>query len=425
MMKNRYMALLIAVLLAFAPLAQATSHIAYFHQAEGVEMYALAEMDAAAAPDGLDDLYALFAQGNPEATVYVFRMPNGRALLSISCLETEADVTETLYEKREALAVGLQGSMVDVLAASPQFQLEEIYGQQALVAPMSLQLQNGTVDAQVAVFYRGGDLLEVWTAYPNASRYLFDPTAAQELKDDLAELEALEASLDFSLPQEAQEPVLDAENDAFSSVLDLINSQKEASVAQPEGTAYMAVTSNDGLFSMKVPLDTMLIHSGSDEATIARARKLFADIKGGEECFDLWMKDLEDVTGWLLISREYGVVAQVFVSEAGDFANMSAQMLMQLEKPILQMMQESYDNAVVGDGATIVEIDGKEHAGLTYDMYKGDMNLLTFVLAAADETYLYELDVYALINEAFDQEALTEIITMMLESLDYLPQTEL
>lgn len=419
----RFLALLTAVLLVFAPVAQATSHIAYFHQPEGSAMYALAEMGAAVAPQGLEDLYALFSQGNPEATVYVFRMPNGRALLSISCLETQASTTDALYEKRDTLAAGLQASLADVLAASPSFQMEEIYGQQALVASMSLQLESGTVDAQVAVFYRSGDLLEVWTACPSASRYLFDMEAAQELKSDLTALEELETSLDFSLPEDTEPAPADAD-DSLESVLDLINN-KENTIAQPESAPYMTVTADDGLFSMKVPLDTVLVHAGSDEAAIARARKLFADIEGGEECFDLWMQDIQDVNGWLLISREYGVAAQVFVSEAGDFANMTASMLMQLEQPILQVMQESYDKAGVADDASTVEIDGKEHAWLTYDLYKGDMNLLTFVLATADETYLYELDVYTLINEDSHQEALIEIITMMLESLDYLPQIEL
>lgn len=429
-MKNRLLALLTAALLLVAPLAQATDHIAYFHQPEGVEMFALAEMGAAAAPKGLEDLYALFAQGNPASTVYVFRMPNGRALLSISCLETDSPgTTEALYEQRQALATGLQGSMTDVMAAAPEFQLEEIYGQQALVARMSLQLTSGTADAQVAVFYRGSDLLEVWTAYPSASRYLFDQEAAQELKGDLAELEALEASLDFSLPEDgqasSQEPAANTDANPLSSMLDIINGKQDASIAQPSETPYMSVTANDGLFSIKVPLDTVLVHPGSDEASIARARKLFADIAGGEECFDLWWQDLLDVNGWLLISREYGVAAQVFVSEAGNFAGASAQKLAELEQPILLMMQDSYDSARVADEASTVEIDGKEHAWLTYDLYKGDMSMLTFVLAAADDTYLYEMDVYTLINEASDQDALIEIITMMLESLDYLPEMAL
>ena len=421
-MKNRLLALLTAALLLLAPLAQATSHIAYFHRPEGVEMFALAEMGAAVAPNGLEDLYTLFAQGNPASTVYVFRMQNGRALLSISCLETDnPGTTEALYEQRQALAAGLQGSMSDVMPAAPEFQLEEIYGQQALVARMSLQLTSGTADAQVAVFYRGSDLMEVWTAYPSASRYLFDKAAAQELKDDLAQLEELAATLDFNLPEDEQEPAANTDTNPLSSMLDIINDKQEASIAQPDETPYMNVTANDGLFSIKVPLDTVLVHPGSDEASIARARKLFADIAGGEECFDLWWQDLLDVDGWLLISREYGVAAQVFVSEAGNFAGASAQMLAELEQPILLMMQDSYDSASVADEASAVEIDGKEHAWLTYDLSKGDMNLLTFVLASADDTYLYEMDVYTLINETSDQEALIEIITMMLESLDYLP----
>ena len=65
-----------------------------------------------------------------------------------------------------------------------------------------------------------------------------------------------------------------------------------------------------------------------------------------------------------------------------------------------------------------------EHAWLSYDVYKGDMNLLTFVLAAADDVNLYEIDIYALITMDTDEDALIEIITMMLETLDYLPQMD-
>ena len=116
---NRLLALITAALLFLAPMAHATDHIAYFHQAEGIERYALSEMGGAEVPEGLEVLYGLFSEGNPEATVYVFRMPEGQALLSISCLETGAEgSTEALAEQKERLTLQILLNLI---------YLEEIY----------------------------------------------------------------------------------------------------------------------------------------------------------------------------------------------------------------------------------------------------------------------------------------------------------
>lgn len=420
MKHNRLLALLTAALLLFAPVAQATSHIAYFHQPEGGEMYTLSEMPNAAVPEGLEELYALFSQGNPEATVYVFRMPGGQALLSISCLETGAEgSTEALYEQREALAQGLMDSLGGMMTVPPTFELTDVYGQQAITAPVTLyipevistQLQ---VEGRVTAFYRGEDLIEVWAAYPGKVNYLFDQEATAALDSDLTALSEFEATLDFSLPEE----------EAANSLQDFLNglTGDDQTIAEPEELPRMTVTADDGAFRMDVPLDTMILHAGSDANTVARARALFADIKGGEECFDHWYEEVSSLDSWLLLSREYGVVAQVYVNDAGSFAGLTAQEMLFLEQPVLEMMKEQYDRAEVADESAIVELDGKEHTWFTYDLYKGDMDLLTFVLAAADDTTLYELDIYAVINENSDEDALIEVINMMMNTLDYLPE---
>lgn len=408
MKHNRLLALFIAVLLMLAPMAQATSHIAYFHQPDGVERYALEEMSNAAAPRGLEEMYTLFAMGNPEATVYVFRMPEGQALLSISCLETGAEgSTEALAEQKERIAEGLAAQLEGVLAAVPELTLEEIYGQQALVTQMSLHAGEMVLDAKAAVFYRGADLIEVWTVAPNQSQYLFDEAAAAQLKSDLACLAEMEASLDFALPEETASTIVDALQDGSG---------------EQEERPRMTVTADDGTFRMDVPLDTVVLHSASDENTVARARALFADVEGGQACFDLWLEEIREVKGWLLISRETGVAAQVYVNPAESFAGMTAEQLCMLEQPVLEMMKQDYDSAAVADESSVAELDGLEHAWLSYSLDKGDMHLLTFVLAAADQDYLYEIDIYVGLDENSDDDMLTEIVLMMLESLDYLPE---
>lgn len=414
------LALFIAVLMMLAPMAQATNHIAYFHKPEGAEMYAIDELGNAVVPDGLQALYDLFAQGNPEATVYIFRMPGGQALLSISCLETDAEgSTEALYEQRDALAQGLMKSLDGMMLTAPAFELGEMYGQQAITAPVTLyvplteesQIQ---VEGQITAFYRGSDLMEVWTAYPGKVNYLFDEEATAALQSDLDALAAFESTIDFTLPEE--------EEGGAEALLDFLQEEDTPTIAQPETLPHMTVTAEDGSFRMDVPLDTMVIHAGSDENTVARARALFADIKGGEECFDLWYEELEALNSWLLLSREYGVVAQVYVNDAGSFLGMSAQDMLMMEQPVLEMMKQQYDRASVADESSVVELDGMEHAWLSYDLNKGDMSLLTFVLAAVDEINLYELDIYAVVNEKTDEDALIDVIMMMMNSLDYLPE---
>lgn len=419
MKHNRLLALLTAALLFLVPVASATDHIAYFHQAEGIERYALEEFANAPVPQGLEVLYGLFAEGNPEATVYVFRMPNGQALLSISCLETGAEGSvDAVYEQREQLAKSLMDSMDGMMALAPTFELKEMYGQQAITAPVVLdtpgepeaQLQ---LEGQVTAFYRGEDLIEVWTCYPGMVNYLFDQEATDALSGDLEALEAFEASLDFSLPQKEDDGI----PDAFVNFLQ----DKEEPETQQQ-SPHMTITADDGTFRMDVPVDTTVIHAGSDEDAVARARTLFADVEGGEECFDLWYQDVQSLNCWLLISREQRVAAQVYVNEAGSFKGMTAEDMLQLEQPVLEMMQQQYDHAELSDESCVAEIAGKEHSMMTYSLDKGDMHLLTFVMAAVDEVNLYELDVYAVIDEKTDTDAVIETVTMMIESLEYLPE---
>lgn len=457
MKHTRIVALLTAILLMMlscATAAAATNHVVYYSPVEGMKVCTLEEAGDLVVPAGLEEMYALFAEGNEKASVYVFRMPSGQALLSVSCLETGAEgSTEELYAKKDALAAGLTAAFADSLPLAPEFEMKEMYGQQAVTAEMTLypSEESAQLEARVTLFYRGEDLIEVWTMHPGAISYLFSGQGMEDLKADLAALEELEASLDFSIPEDEpagaglivddpaglidDDPAQTAEPaaDKPASALDLLNSALGITTAEPEPTATpepavdpaelprMTITADDGSFRIEAPLDTMVIHQGSDENTVARARMLFADVTGGGETFDIWYQDVTEEGCWLLISREYGIAAQIFVSEAGNFAGATAEDLCTLEEPILQLMQERYEEAEVADEATTCELDGKEHAWLTYALREGDMELLTYVLAAADQDWLYEMDLYLYITEDTDVDAISSMTIRMMESLDYLP----
>lgn len=456
MKHTRIFALLTAILLLALPCATAaTNHVVYYAPVEGMKVCTLEEAGDLVVPAGLGEMYALFAEGNEKASVYVFRMPSGQALLSVSCLETGAEgSTEELYAKKDALAAGLTAAFTDSLPLAPEFEMKEMYGQQAVTAEMTLypSEESAQLEARVTLFYRGEDLIEVWTMHPGAISYLFSGQGMEDLKADLAALEQLEASLDFSVPEDepasliddeptgliADEPAQTADPaaaDKPASALDLLNSALGITTAEPEPAATpepaadpeelprMSITADDGSFRIEAPLDTMVIHQGSDENTVARARMLFADMTGGEETFDIWYQDVTEEDCWLLISREYGIAAQIFVSEAGNFAGATAAQLCTLEEPILQLMQERYEAAEVADEATTCELDGMEHAWLTYALKEGDMELLTYVLAAADQDWLYEMDLYLCITEETDVDAISSMAILMMETLDYLPET--
>ncbi len=433
MKHHRFLALVTALLLMWLPCAHATVHIASYQATEDMTICNLSDAASLTAPEGLEELYSLVATGNPEATVHIFQMPAGMALVSISCLETKAEgSTESLYDQRDAIATGLQASLGDALPLTPAFRLEERYGQQALVTDLTLYLPDSQIqaEAKVAVFYRGVDLIEVWAIHPGLITYLFDNDATALLKSDLDAMNGLLESLDFTVPETDDEPTAAP---ATNVLEDLFHQDEPTDVpADDNGDSdddadlpHMTITADDGTFRMDVPLDTVIIHAGSDQATVERGRSQFADVTGGETCFDLWYQDVVEQNCWLLISREYGVAAQVFVDEAGQMAGMSAQQLNQLEQPILEMMQGMYDSAEVMDEATTADVDGMEHAWLTYLLTEGDMNLLTYVLASADDTTLYELDLYIYTEEDTDADAVSQTVLMMLNSLDYLPDLDI
>lgn len=450
MKHTRIFALLTAILLLALPCATAaTNHVVYYAPVEGMKVCTLEEAGDLVVPAGLEEMYALFAEGNEKASVYVFKMPSGQALLSVSCLETGAEgSTEELYAKKDALAAGLTAAFADSLPLAPEFEMKEMYGFEAVTAEMTLypSEESAQLEARVTLFYRGEDLIEVWTMHPGAISYLFSGQGMETLKGDLAALEELEASLDFSVPEDEpaqngsslidDDPAQTADPaaaDKPASALDLLNSALGITTVEPEPTATpepavdpaelprMTITADDGSFRIEAPLDTMVIHQGSDENTVARARMLFADMNGGGETFDTWYQDVKEEGCWLLISREYGIAAQIFVSEAGNFAGATAEDLCTVEEPILQLMQERYEEAEVADEATICELDGMEHAWFTYTLNEGDMELLTYVLAAADQDWLYEMDLYLCITEKTDVDAISSMTILMMETLDYLP----
>lgn len=382
---------------------------------EGVTAAMLEDLDPAAAPAGLEGLYALFADAREDATVCLFRMPNGRALLSVSCVEADSRLTtDLLWLNREGIAEGLLESMGEQIAVAPEFRKETLCGFETLTADIPLRTEDGaTLTTRAWLFCREGDLLEIWAAYPSQLTYVFDQTADKELKADLAALEEVLEGLSFGDPYTEKEPGA-AQSSGSLDVMEL----------EPVNTAlpHVTITADDGTFRIDAPLDTMVIHAGTDAATVARARALFAERTGGGECFDLWYEDAVEDNCWLLLSREYGIAAQISVDTSMGY-QMPLEELAALEEPIMDAIRQRFDYADIADETAAIRLDGKDHIWFTYQIGKGGMDLLTYVLPAADGTGLYELDLYLCSENEKSSGELSDMVILLMNSLDYLPDT--
>ena len=91
-MIKRFLALLAALLLPLAACAGEASSsdaIVLYTLAPGAEALPLWETAAWQPPEGLEEMYALMQNARSYGDVYLVRMPSGRALASVSWMETQ------------------------------------------------------------------------------------------------------------------------------------------------------------------------------------------------------------------------------------------------------------------------------------------------------------------------------------------------
>ena len=391
-MKYRFFLFLLVLMLVLPCACAEESMFSYVPQ-KGVEFHMLGDGKQFEAPEGLEALYQLFSYGDSSASVCVFRMPNGRALASVSCIPlSQSLTTEELYASGDEIARRFALSMGDGLAAAPVFRMEELWEQQVMAADVMLLGDNNMpLTARAVLFCRGNELVEVWWAHPGKLAYAFDPAAEKELKADLKTLQALVDSFLFD-------------------------------TADPLAVPHMNIAADNGLFSISAPLDTIVINPGTDESTIARARSRFAELAGGGECFDIWHLDVTETNRWLLLSPEYGLAAQVAVCTDEQFDGMTVDDFTDRDAGLLtaQLMNQ-YDSAAVGAEPEKIMLDGMEHLWYTYELDNAGMELLCYVFRTAEDGTLYELDIFLATNTGKDADEMSEAVLMMMDTIDYLP----
>lgn len=403
---SRFFLLVLALLLfTVLPAAGEEAYMFSCVPIDGVEVVPLAEFSAEGAPAGLEGLYGLFGEADPGCSVYMFRMPAGRVLASLSCMPLEGDPSATLlHGHRQQLREGLALALDVKPELIEEFRLDELNGYEALKTTVMLRPDDAvTLTLQAYLIPVNGCLMELWTAGPSPLSYVFDQTANNELKADNAALTTLLDSLAFEAEEQG----------AFLPMPD-----KDAMVELP----HIVIADDAGIFRISAPLDTIAIHKGTDADTVARARMLAAESEGGGECFDVIYQNTLDSDCWMLYSREYGLTLQVHAVNDSQFKGVSNQAMLLTADSLLGTLQEQFESVVMIDEVFPYDLDGIEHLWFSYSIEHKGMALLTYVICAGDgQGQLYEVDVYIDIERNPDRETVVENMMMMLESVDYYP----
>ena len=205
-MMKRWFALLLAGLLMATPAVLAEEEdgagFGTFFQPEGVELCEVEDAGSLSVPDGLSGLYALMQDCNPFASAYVFRMPKGRALMSVACTTIGNPKTALeLLENWPQILNALQGEGKSVMIEPTYPRVEAQYDRQTLHVQAILETADGSglrVRLDGVAFYQGNDL----------TTYQLMPLALQELRDDLATLKELTDSFQFQDSSQSQEESL-------------------------------------------------------------------------------------------------------------------------------------------------------------------------------------------------------------------------
>jgi hypothetical protein len=390
-MKRRFL-LFLLILILLLPCAAAKENMFSYVPQKGVEYHMLGDGTVFEAPEGLEALYRLFAYGDSNASVCVFRMPNGRALASVSCFPLSQPLTaQELYDAKDEIARRFALAMGDDLAAAPDFRTEELWGQQVLSADvMLLGDSNMPLTAKTALLCREDELVEVWWAHPSKLAYAFDPAAEKELKADLKTLQALVDSFLFDM---------------------------EA----PQAVPHMNIAADNGLFSISAPLDTIVITPETDQAAVSRAKSRFAGLTGGSECFDIWYLDVTETNRWLLLSPEHGLAAEVSVCTDEAFDGVAMDDLADRGADLLAQLSNQYDHAAMSAETEKVMLDGMPHWWNTYDLEHAGMELLCYAFTTVQDGTFYELTIFLATNTGKDVEEMSDAILLMMDTIDYLP----
>ena len=383
---KRFLTLMLAFWLSAAVACAQAQPIATYILPEGADaqpVWNTAEWDI---PEGLEYMYALMQQTQGTDNVYLVRMPNGRALVSVSSSTPIRRLSaQEMLDLWPQIAQNIANEGVGVDASAECASVGEEFGFEALRISTTIYLPDElALKATGAAFFRGEELLEVWAVAPQT-----EENFAQQQTEDLLAATAFLSSLDFQ--QDAQ---------------------------APQGQWW---EDPDGRFSMALPAGStvLTIHSAQEELDQARAAYTQAHPEGAEALFDEYLKDIQEQRVAVIIAQDQQVVAEVFCSQEPDFHGMTAEDLALLAQPIRQSLAGRFDTALLLSAQEQTTISRETHAWLSYWLRSGENNVQLDVMAAVLEgDWLYEVDIY---THDGKQESRSQWFAAIGQTLQYTP----
>ncbi len=395
---KRFWALLLALCMLISGAAAqevSSTPIATYVLPAGAQAVHLWESGVWEIPEGLEEMYRLMQNATMHGNVYLVRMDNGRALVSVSCMNPDALRTaEELHAMWPQIATNIAKEGVTVNADESCAKVETLYGYEALHIQTTIGLgklgEDMQLDAEGIAFARGDELLEVWAVIPAEGSYPADEKASQELEEDRADLASFMQSLNF--------------NDLSSMAV--------------EGVAY---SDPDGRFALVIPQDctVLTVHSTQQEIDAAREAYLAAHPEGADGFFDEYINDINTQHVTVVITQDQQGVMELFASQEEKFRDVTAEQLATLAQPIGQSLAGKFDVAMCLSASETAIISGNEHAWLGYWLRNGEADVQMDALAAVlEDAWLYEVDIF--IHEG-DQNLRALLLTLVSQTMQYSP----
>ena len=392
---KRFWALLLALLLMIsAASAQEVSPtpIATYVLPTGAQAAHLWESGVWEIPEGLEEMYRVMQNAAMYGNVYLVRMGNGRALVSVSCMQPEILRTaEELHAMWPQIAMNIAREGITVNDAEDCASVEQLYGYETLHIQTALGLKTGMqLDAEGFAFARGSELLEVWAVIPAQGTYPADETAAKELEEDRADLAAFMQSLSFS----------------------------DLSSMAVEGVAY---ADPDGRFGLVIPKGSTVLTVHSEQQEIDTAREAYMSVhpEGADGLFDEYINDIHTQHVTVVITPDQRGVMEIFASQEESFRDVTAEQLATLAQPIAQSLAEKFDAALCLSASETAIISGHVHAWLGYWLRNGEADVQMDALAAVlKDAWLYEVDIF---THEGDQNLRSLLLMLVNQTMQYSP----
>lgn len=330
--------LLLAVLLLLpitAAFALDDDQLLSFYLPEGVQYTTLYESDFVS-PKGLEGMYELMHDANGLSTIYLFRPANGRALTSVSSTPLYDHLTaEQLLETWPLISAYIAPSVQYINQDAACASVIQRFGFDTLQIDTDLAVGQEDIvmlTAQCNAFFRGDELLEIWTVFPSDTTYLYDETAAAELESDLIEIDALVNGFSFGA-----------------------SAQSELTVLGEAGGVPVNYASPTLPYTLDVPAGSYVLtpFTSQDDVTALRWEFTAAYGTAGTRIFDRWYADMLSGQAVQLITPDLStsITLIAFASEDAKLSlpELSASLLEAL--PTMAVLYDSF--TLSGDPSTL------------------------------------------------------------------------